>query len=238
MIARRASARLSSVLRGGNRLTKTSLRVDGRFDLGPDLEFVLRPHAQQAEQLASGRPGDVGQRPDEMLRSRHQPMLYVLAIVDHEVDHVGDPADRDQQAGARRRAIDEDLVAARPRQRNDAFELAFLPIHAADEAAQQFEGRRGIGPLDRAGDGHGLLLCDEGDGAAAEHVSAPVRNMESEALQHVFGQRLREVADVLFPEDGRAAERKALLHLGQLQHQKPVRPKQRPERLEEARRDH
>ena len=82
-------------------------------------------------------------------------------------------------------------------------------------------------------DGHGFLLCDKGKGAAAEHVPAPVRNVESEALEHVFGQRLREVADVFLPEDSRAAERKALFHVRQLQHQKPVRPEQYPECPEE-----
>ena len=77
-------------------------------------------------------------------------------------------------------------------------------------------------------DGHSLLLGDKGKGAAAEHVAAPVRNLKSEAFKHVFGQRLREVADVFFPEDSRAAERKALFHVRQFQHQKPVRLEQRP----------
>ena len=43
---------------------------------------------------------------------------------------------------------------------------------------------------------------------------------KSEALEHVFGQRLREVTDVFLPEDGRTAERKTLFHVRQLQHQK------------------
>src|SRR5882757_1974852 len=58
--------------------------------------------------------------------------------------------------------------------------------------------------------------------------------MKSEALQHVFGQRPREITDVLLPEDGRTAERKALFDVWQFQHQKPIRSKQHPERLEES----
>ena len=123
------------------------------LDLGPHLELVFRSHAQQAQQLAADGAGHLVQRPHEMRRPRHQPVLYVLTIVDHEVDHLGDLADRDQQAGARRGAIDQDLVAGRAGQRNEAFDLGFLPLDAADKSAQQVDRRRRIGKRDRAGDG-------------------------------------------------------------------------------------
>src|ERR1700730_15446910 len=58
--------------------------------------------------------------------------------------------------------------------------------------------------------------------------------MKSEALQHVLGQRPREITDVLLPEDGWTAEREALFDVWQFQNQKPVRSKQHPERLEES----
>ena len=50
----------------------------------------------------------------------------------------------------------------------------------------------------------------------------------------MFGQGRCEVVDVLFPEDGRAAEREALLDLGQFEHQQPVVAQQRVDAREEA----
>ncbi len=58
--------------------------------------------------------------------------------------------------------------------------------------------------------------------------------MEAEAFQHVFGQGPGEVAHMFFPQDGRTAESEALLHIGQLDDQKPVGPQQAANGVEEA----
>ncbi len=208
--------------------------LHGRLELGPDLELVLRSHTQQTEDLAAGLAGDLLQRMDDALGSRHQSTMDVLAIVDDQVDHPGDLADGDQQAGARRGAVDQDAVAVRPGERNQVPHLAFLLEHAGDETVQRRDRRRGIGTGDRAVRRNRFLLGDESQRSAAEHVSAAVGNTEAEAFQHVFGQGPGEVAHMFFPQDGRTAESEALLHVGQLGDQEPVGPQQDADGVEEA----
>jgi hypothetical protein len=133
-------------------------------------------------------------------------VVDVLAVVDREVDHVGNLADRHEQAGARRGAIDENLVSGRLGGRDQVPQLGLLALDPAGEPLQQADCRRRIGRTERTRNEHGPLPGDESHRAPAEYIAATVTNLKPEARQHVFRQGRREVVEMLFPEDGRTSE--------------------------------